>query len=70
MNNCFFISEGAFTFKVEGTGVVTRRFFVSGGSEVIIVVSINKNIEYIESHSKTNAKNLQRQRRPYTVVIC
>ena len=44
MNNCFFISEGAFTFKVEGTGVVTRRFFVSGGSEVIIVVSINKNI--------------------------
>ena len=22
-NNCFFISEGAFTFKVEGTGVIT-----------------------------------------------
>ena len=42
MNNCFFISEGAFTFKVEGTGVITRGFFVSGGSEVIIVVSINE----------------------------
>ena len=25
MNNCFFISEGAFTFKVEGTGVVTMH---------------------------------------------
>ena len=44
MNNCFFISEGAFTFKVGGTGVITRGFFVSGGSEVIIVVSINENI--------------------------
>ena len=44
MNNCFFISEGAFTFKVEGTGVITRGFFVSGGSEVIIVVSIDENI--------------------------
>ena len=32
MNNCFFISEGAFTFKVEGTGVITRGFFVSGGT--------------------------------------
>ena len=42
MNNCFFISEGAFTFKVEGTGVITWGFFVSGGSEVIIVVSINE----------------------------
>ena len=40
--NCFFISEGAFTFKIEGTGV--RGFFVSRGSEVIIVVSINENI--------------------------
>ena len=29
MNNCFFISEGASTFKVEGTGVTTRGFFVS-----------------------------------------
>ena len=27
MNNCFFISEGVFTFKVEGTGVITRGFF-------------------------------------------
>ena len=28
MNNCFsFISEGAFTFKVEGTGVIARGFF-------------------------------------------
>ena len=44
MKNCFFISEGAFTFKVEGTGVITRVFFVSGGSEVIIVVRINENI--------------------------
>ena len=43
MNNCFFISEGAFTFKVEGTGVITRGFFVSGVGEVI-VVSINENI--------------------------
>ena len=42
MNNCFFISEGALTFKVEGTEVITRGFFVSEGSEVIIVVSINK----------------------------
>ena len=37
MNNCFFISEGAFTFKVEGTGVITREFLVSRGSEVIII---------------------------------
>ena len=37
----FFISEEAFTFKVEGTGAV-----ISGrGSEVIIIiVSINQNI--------------------------
>ena len=46
INNCFFflISEGAFTFKVEGTGVITRGFLVRRGSEVIIVVSINENI--------------------------
>ena len=44
MNNCFFISEGAFTFEVENTGVIIRGFFVSGVSEVIIVVSINENI--------------------------
>ena len=44
INNCFFISEGAFAFKVEGTGVITRGVFVSGGSEVIIIVSINENI--------------------------
>ena len=38
--NCFFfISEGPFTFKVEGTGVVIKRFFVSGGSEVIIIMT-------------------------------
>ena len=43
MNNCFFIPEGAFTFKVEGSGVITRGVFVSRGSEVIIV-SINENI--------------------------
>ena len=36
-------SEGAFTFKVEGTEVLIRGFFVSRGSEVIIV-SINENI--------------------------
>ena len=35
MNNCFFIFEGAFTFKVEVTGVLTRGFFVSGDSEFI-----------------------------------
>ena len=29
------------TFKVEGTGDITRGFFISGGSEVI-VVSINE----------------------------
>ena len=39
MNNCFIISEGAFTFKVEGTGVVTRGFFVSGGSEVTTIIT-------------------------------
>ena len=39
----FFISEGAFTFKVKGTGVIIRVFFVSRGSEVI-VISINENI--------------------------
>ena len=43
MNNCLFISEEAFTFKVEGTGVITWGFFVCRGSEVIIV-SINENI--------------------------
>ena len=26
INNCFFISERAFTFKVEGTGVIIRGF--------------------------------------------
>ena len=26
INNCFFISEGAFTFKVEGTGIIIRVF--------------------------------------------
>ena len=36
MNNCFFISEGAFTFKVEGTGIITRGFFVSGRSFVLL----------------------------------
>ena len=40
----FFISEGAFTFTFEGTGVITRGFFVSRGSEVIIIISINENI--------------------------
>ena len=42
----FFILEGAFTFKAEGTGVIIRTFFVSRSSEVIIiiVVSINENI--------------------------
>ena len=44
INNCFFISEGAFTFKVEGTGVIMRGLFASRGSEVIIVFSINENI--------------------------
>ena len=39
MNNCFFISEGAFTFKVEGRGVITRGFFVSGGCEVYIYMA-------------------------------
>ena len=52
INNCFFISEGAFTFKVEGTGViiifvviifVDLIIFVSRDSEVIIIVSINEN---------------------------
>ena len=28
INHCFFISEGAFTFKVEGTGVIIRSFFL------------------------------------------
>ena len=41
--NCFFISEGAFTFKVEGTRVIIRGIFVSRDSEVIIV-RINENI--------------------------
>ncbi len=40
----FFISEGTFIFKVGVTGVIIRGFFVSKGSEVIIVVSINENI--------------------------
>ena len=40
MNNCFFISEGAFTCKVDDTGVIIRGFFVSRGSEVIIIVSV------------------------------
>ena len=44
INNCFFISEGAFTFKVEGTWVITWGFFVSRGSEVIIIACINENI--------------------------
>ena len=44
INNCFFISEGAFTLKVEGTGVIVRGVFVCRGSEVIIIVSINENI--------------------------
>ena len=45
INIClFFLSEGPFTFKVEGTGVIIRGFFVSKGSEVIIIVSINENI--------------------------
>ena len=44
INNCVFISEGAFTFKVEGTGIIIRGFFVSKGSEVIIIVGINENI--------------------------
>ena len=35
INNCFFISEGAFTFKVEGTGVIIRGFFVSIVSKII-----------------------------------
>ena len=44
INNCFFISEGAFTFKVEGTGVIIGGFFVSRSSEVIIIFSINENV--------------------------
>ena len=36
INNCFFfISEEAFTFKVEGTGVIIRGVFLSRGSEVL-----------------------------------
>ena len=54
MNNCFFISEGVFTFKVEGTGFITRGFFVSGGSEVIIVVSINETIDIIINNIYNN----------------
>ena len=44
INDYFFILEGAFTFKVEGTGVIIRGFFVSRGCRVIIIVSINENI--------------------------
>ena len=46
INNCFFISDGAFTYKVEGTGVIIKGFFffVSRGSEVIIISSIQENI--------------------------
>ena len=45
INNCFFISEGAFTYTVLGTGVIIKGFFVSRGSEVIIIISsINENI--------------------------
>ena len=33
MNICFFISEGTFTFKVEGKELLLEGFFVSGGSE-------------------------------------
>ena len=40
----YFLSEGAFTFKVESTGVIIRGFCVSRDSEVIIIVSINENI--------------------------
>ena len=40
----YFISEGAFTLKVEGTGFIITGFFVSRGSKVIFVVSINENI--------------------------
>ena len=34
----FFISEGTFTFKVEGAGFVTSEFFVRRVSEVIIIL--------------------------------
>ena len=44
INNCFLISEEAFTFKIEGTGVIIRWFYVIKGSEVIIICSINENI--------------------------
>ena len=39
----FFIFEGAFTFEVEGTEVISR-FFVSKGSEAILIISFNQNI--------------------------
>ena len=45
INNCVFISEGAFTFKVESIGVIINGVFVSRGSEVIIIVSISENIK-------------------------
>ena len=45
IDTCFFISGGAFTFKVKGTRFITSGiFFVSRGSKVIIIVSINENI--------------------------
>ena len=39
------MSEGAVTIKVEGTGVVINGCFVSRGSEVLIIISINQNIK-------------------------
>ena len=63
MNNCFFISEGAFTFKVEGTGVLTRGFFVSGGREVnnnnnFITSTDNNNNIYVGLTSTTRSRRL------------
>ena len=41
INNCFFISKGAFTFKVEDTGVIIRGVFVSRGSKFIGSINVN-----------------------------
>ena len=44
MNNCFFISEGAFTFKVEGTGTSTYLRYIGGFFMLLKTLKINPNI--------------------------
>ena len=63
INNFFFISEGAFTFKFEGTGVITRGVFINRCCEV---TPLSRRFTMHLSDTSSIAQNLHRHSCPTT----